>query len=142
MCGNTHKKGYDMRKVELDTTTMSVLFTEYTGTWKGDDYNEIYVESYHIEDLPDNVVKTCTLHGLSQKLGDQTSAMGDKAGFTTSDRFNTMNDLFDQLKGGNWKKPSSGKSSKVNPNKAIADARAAGMAEDQIAILKQVLNVN
>ncbi len=129
------------RALELNTSTMTVTLVEHTGTLTDGDFELVAKETYAIEDLPEELVKYCTLHGLAQKLTDHTAGKTDAAGYTSDSRFDLINELFDQLKEGNWKKPSTGGTSKVAPNAVIAKAIAAGMAEDQVELLKIALNV-
>lgn len=127
------------RKITLNLNEMEVEITEYTGAWGGDDFEIQKSVVYAYNDLPESIQAHCGLHGLSQKLTDQTSAMSPAKGFTTNERFGVMDDLFDQLLSGNWKKPSTGTSGKIAPSKVAKAAEEMGMTVEQVALLMKSL---
>lgn len=127
------------RKITLNTNEMTVELTEYDGEWNGEGFDILHTTVYPFNELPDNIKDYCGVHGLSQKLTDQTSAMSDAKGFTTLERFDVIDALFDQLKDGHWKRPSTGKTGKIAPSKVQRAAEEMGMTPEQIAILMKSL---
>lgn len=126
------------RHIELNTTEQTVTLTEYAGKWMGEDMDVQREEVYAITDLPEHIQNHCALHGLAQKLSDQTSAMSDAKGFTVTERFDTIDALFDQLKDGNWKRPSTGGAGKLSQTAIKNKMDSLGLTAEQYEMAKQL----
>ena len=121
------------RKIELNIGEMSVTLVEHTGSWNGKDYILIKSATYMMCDLPSQVQDMCALHGLAQKLCDQTSSMSAANGYIAADRFDVIGELFKQLESGHWKKPSSGGGGKLNQAQIKNKMSELGLTDEQYA---------
>jgi len=133
------------RRIEKNAAEKSIRVIEYTGEWSGE-HSVIREETYFLLDLDAEQQLNCMLHGLNQKLGDSTASMGESKGFSTDERFDTINELWLQLTGdeekgvkGSWNKPTSGGSAKISPSKLQAKAKELGISEEQVALLMKAL---
>jgi len=127
------------RRIELNQTEKTVRIIEHTGKWTDEDRSITGEATYHLEELPENIVNHCALHGLSQKLADSTASMSENKGFTREERYDVIEDLYKQLHDGNWTKPSTGGANKITLSKVEKAAMEAGMTMEQVALLKKAL---
>jgi len=128
------------RNISLDLDTMIVRIAEHTGTMKDENYSEIHAVEYDCTLLNETISKHAMLHGVAQKLADSTASMSDAKGFTTTERFDVINDLFDRISGeaGEWNKRSEGGGTKLS-QKAIANKmNELGLSPEQFEMAKQL----
>ena len=109
-------KGKVRRSITVNPEGTEIAIVEHYGTQTEGDVEIIRSETYDLTSLNKQVMLDIHRHGIKQKLGDCTASMGSDKGFTTDQRFETINDLFDQMDGekGQFNKASKGGKSAAN----------------------------
>lgn len=106
---------------------MAKIATKTTGAdfvrFQFEDENQTTVV-VSIKDLPENILHSAMLHGLSQKLGDAYAANEG-----VEDAINKFNTLLDSLKEGNWNPGRTGETSQAALIEAFSRAVAKPLDE-------------
>lgn len=92
-------KGKIRRSVRTNPKAGTVTIVEHYGTVTEGNVDHIREGTYNIVNFNDAVMAETLVHGLKQKLIDCTASMSVDKGFTSDQRFETINDLFDQMDG-------------------------------------------
>ncbi len=134
------------KTVDLAKMTVTVDFVEVLTKVKGEktELGNI-VSSYTIytSDFSDSVIDQATLHGLSQKFGDELACTAEEKDATTvQEAMAWLSDLDSRLKAGKWnagKRSGNGKVNRVDSAKLESVALPEGISQEQaMALLKQL----
>lgn len=120
---STDKK---IAQIVIDLAKRSIRFNKYNGA------------EYSLNDLSEEMVTACAVHGLKQKLNDSTASMTDAKGYTNAERASMVESIWDTLAGGNWNKPTEGKISKEQGIATLMEAK--GLSKEQAVEIWDLLH--
>jgi hypothetical protein len=126
------------RKLSFDGETLTIM--EHTGTETEGNVEPIHTERYELSELPENIYVSSEAgrHGIKQKLSDHTANMSEKKGYTTTDRFDAIGELWEQLKNGEWTQRKEGAGTKLSQNQIASKMAELGLSPKQFELAKKM----